>query len=444
MRAHPSRRTFLEGAAALGGATLLNSPGPTFASLDDTPALLGGTPVRTSAFPGWPVVEDNDRSAWSDVLASHAWCRLNGSRASEFEAQWASRAGSKHALATSSGTTALYAALNALNVGPGDEVIVPPYTFIATLNVILQQYAIPVFVDTDIETLQIDATKIESAISERTTCLLPVHIGGSAADLDTILEIAHRRKLPVLEDACQSHLAQWRGKALGTWGSIGCFSFQASKNLNCGEGGALLTQSDDLIDACRGFHNNGRGAGGFVRNGCNLRITEFQAALLLSQLQRLEQQMQARESNGAYLTKLLAEIPGITPARMYEGCTRNAYHLYMFRYDTNAFDNLPRGAFLKALAAEGVPASGGYSPIKHEKLFETTLRSKGYRAIYPEAYLNDTLARIRESCPVNDQLCDQAVWFSQTMLLGPRADMDQIAAAIRKIQKNAAKLRAVA
>ena len=149
--------------------------------------------------------------------------------------------------------------MNALGIEPGDEVIVPPYTFIATVNVVLRQHALPVFVDTDINTFQIDAKKIEAAISPRTKAIIPVHLGGSAFDLDAILSVSRKHDIPVIEDACQSHLAEWRGRKVGTYGRTGCFSFQASKNLNSGEGGAILTDDEEIHDRCYMFHNNGSG-----------------------------------------------------------------------------------------------------------------------------------------------------------------------------------------
>src|SRR5690606_28878386 len=172
--------------------------------------------------------------------------------------------------------------------------------------------------------------------------------------------------------------------------------------------------------------------------GANLRMTDFQAALLRAQMTRLEAQSKRRDENGAYLTRLLGEIPGITPARMYEGCTRNAYHLYMFRYDASAFEGLPRSAFLKALRAEGVPASGGYTPLNREASVVGTLRSRGYERIYGKKAIDRLLER--NECPQNDRLCTEAVWLTQNMLLGPRSDMDQIAEAIRKIQRHAGEL----
>jgi dTDP-4-amino-4,6-dideoxygalactose transaminase len=406
------------------------------------PAILGGPPVRTAPFPAWPVVTENDERAWMQVLRNGKWNRLDGDCARQFEQTWAATLGVKHCLATANGTSALIVSLNALGIGPGDEVIVPPYTFVATVNAVLMQYAIPVFVDTDPETFQIDARKIEAAITERTRCLLPVHVGGSPADLDAILAIGRKHNLPVLEDACQAHLAEWRHRKVSTLGALGCFSFQASKNLNSGEGGALLTNDTDLYRVCQSFHNNGRsdtGSGfGYVRNGANLRITEFQAALLTEQLKRVEEQSRTRERNAAYLTRQLAEIPGIRPARMYDGATRNAYHLYMLRYEKTQFADLPRAQFLKALRAEGVPCSGGYTPLNKEPFLKHTFDSRAYRAIYPDRQLAEWVDRNR--CPANDKLCEEAVWFTQTMLLGPREDMDQIAEAVRKIQRQAGTL----
>jgi dTDP-4-amino-4,6-dideoxygalactose transaminase len=406
------------------------------------PALLGGAPVRTAPFPSWPIADATEENALTGVVRSGQW--FHSEQVARFEAAYASLTGAKHCLATANGTSALIISLAALGVGAGDEVIVPPYTFVATVNAVLMRHALPIFVDSDRETFQIDARKIEGKITSRTKAIIPVHLGGSAADLDTILPVARKRSIPVIEDACQAHLAEWRGRKVGTHGTTGCFSFQASKNLNSGEGGAVLTDDEALADACYRFHNNSRGrqnAGGdfsYRGTGANLRMTEFQAALLMAQMTRLEAQSRTRSENAAYLTRLLDQIPGITPARMYEGCTRNAYHLYMFRYDSDRFAGLPRATFLKALRAEGVPAGGGYSPLNKEPFLADAFASRGYQAIYSKERLAAWPAE--NECSQNDRLCAEAVWFVQTMLLGTRQDMDQIAEAIAKIQGHAGDL----
>ena len=433
MNNHVTRRKFI---GAAGATSLAFAAKPTSG---EKLAVLGGKPVRTAPFPSWPLIRDNDERAWMEVLRKGRWNRYGGTYARQFEEAWSKMLGAKHCLATANGTSALFTSLNALGIGPGDEVLVPPYTFVATINVVLLQHALPVFVDTDPETFQMDARKVEAAITPRTTCILPAHIGGSAADLDTILAVAKKHKLPVLEDACQAHLGEWRHRKLSTLGDLGCFSFQASKNLNSGEGGAILSSSQELIERCESFHNNGRGAPkssfSYARNGCNLRLTEFQAALLLEQLTRLEAQSRVREQNAAHLSGVLREIPGLAPARMYEGCTRNAYHLYMFRYDKTRFANLPRSRFLQAMKAEGVPCSGGYSPLNKEPFLKNTLDSRAYKAIYPAKQLAEYMER--NHCPANDKLCEEGVWLTQTMLLATREDMDQIAEAARKIQSQA-------
>lgn len=444
---HPSltRRTFLQGATA--GAALVAgtaTPASGLPSLPDVAsngklALLGGKPVRTAPFSPWPVVAEPEQKHLLEVLHSKRWNRMEGSRVAQFEKLWSAQLGVRDCLATSSGTSALACSMNALEVGPGDEVIVPPYTFVATINAVLMQHALPVFVDTDRETMQIDARKVEAAITPRTRAILPVHLGGSVAEMDILLEISRRRQIPLVEDACQSHLAEWRGRKVGTLGDLGCFSLQASKNLNSGEGGVIVSQNSALLDICRSFHNQGRGQAdtsfAYVRNGDNRRMTEFQGAILLAQLSRLEEQARRREENAAHLTSLLRAIPGITPARMYEGCTRNAYHLYMLRYDPAPFKGLPRARFLQALRAEGIPCGGGYSPLYREPFLENTLQSRAYRYVYTARQLEDYRARVQ--CPENDRLCAEAVWFTQTMFLGTRADMEQIAAAVEKIQRQA-------
>jgi dTDP-4-amino-4,6-dideoxygalactose transaminase len=273
---------------------------------------------------------------------------------------------------------------------------------------------------------------------------MPVHLGGATFDVDRVLAIAKKRNLRVVEDSCQSHLAEWRGKRTGSFGKAGCFSFQASKNLNSGEGGALLTNDADFLERCYTFHNNGRGrkqAGSdfsYPIAGSNQRMTEFQGALLLAQMSRLDAQYKVRETNAKYLSGMLNEIGGLIPSKTYEGCTRNAYHLYMMRYQPEKFDGLPRDKFLKALAAEGVPASSGYSPLNKEAFLRNTFASKGYQMIYGKKRIEQW--HEQNQCPANDRLCQEAVWFTQTQLLGPRSDMDQIADAVRKIKRYAADL----
>jgi dTDP-4-amino-4,6-dideoxygalactose transaminase len=446
-----TRRGFITAAAA---ATVAGRAGPARAASGpvvfggagaEKPALLGGAPVRTTVFPSWPVVDAREEKALSDVLHGGKWYRGDGQTVARFEEAYARLTGARHCIATANGTSALYASLAALDVSPGDEVILPPYTFVATLNVVFLQYALPVFVDSDPETFQVDAGKLEAAVTERTAAIVPVHLGGNACDLDAILEIGRRRKVKVLEDACQAHLGEWRGRKLGTLGAAGCFSFQASKNLNCGEGGAILTSDDDLAGRAWAFHDNARarrGAGYGTPpsggRGANLRLTEFQAGLLLAQMTRLEEQSRRREENARYLTAQLREVPGILPARMHEGCTRNAYHLYMFRYQAERFAGLPRDRFLKALSAEGIPCSSGYTPLNKQPFIQATLDSRAYRRVFPPEVLAGWAERNR--CPTNDRLCEEAVWLTQTMLLGPRKDMDDIVAAVRKIHASAADL----
>lgn len=211
-----TRRDF-QRSLAVGSALVGFSATPAVA-VSETPAILGGKPSRSTPFPSWPQIATNDEQSWMNVLREGKWCRLDGSHATEFERAWARTLGVAHCLATSCGTTALFTTINALDIGPGDEVIVPPYTFVATVNPVLLQNALPVFVDSDIETFQIDASKIEAAITPNTRAILPVHLGGSTADMDTILAVAAKHGVAVLEDACQAHLAEWKGRKVGGLG----------------------------------------------------------------------------------------------------------------------------------------------------------------------------------------------------------------------------------
>ncbi|HSI77908.1 MAG TPA: DegT/DnrJ/EryC1/StrS family aminotransferase [Lunatimonas sp.] len=437
----PDRRKFLSTLSLAGASVTL--AGSTFAYIQNKvnkPAILGGPKAHPDQFPAWPVSGKREENGLAEILQSKKWGRLNGNAVAEFENKYKEMTGAKHCLGVSSGTSALYTSLGVLDIGPGDEVIIPVYTFIATYNVVVLNYALPRFVDTDLESFQIDASKIEGSINRNTKLILPVHIGGSPADMDAIMEVAGNHHIPVLEDACQAHLAEWKGKKVGTIGFAGAFSFQSSKNLNSGEGGAIITNDEMFAKNAFNFHNQSRGNDDenstySSTRGTNLRMTEFQGSLLVSQMSRLEDQADLRSKNAQYLSGLLSDIPGIYPAKLYPGVTKSAYHLYMFRYDKNEFAEMPRSRFLEALSAEGVPCSGGYGMMNKENYVQNLAKNRHYLNLYGKETMQEWLES--SSCPQNDQLCEQAVWFGQSMLLGTKKDMDQIAEAIFKIRSHA-------
>ncbi len=393
-------------------------------------AIQGGTPVRTTGFPGWPIWDrEHDEELVLPVLRSGVWSRSRV--VADFEKKWAETLGARRCLGTTHGTTALITALDALDIGVGDEVLVGPYTFVASISVILLAGALPIMVDTDRETFQVNPDKMEEKITPNTKAILPVHILGIPADMDRINAIAKKHNLLVLEDACQAWLAEYRGKKCGTLGDLGCFSFQNSKHLTCGEGGAVVGNDDALMDRAVSYHNFGRGG---TRLGSKCRITEFQAAILLAQMQRLEEQTRRRWENGQYLTSKLQGIPGISPHRLYDGVTQAIYHLYPFRYNPDEFGGVPRSRFQAALQKEGIPCSGGYGRLNKAPFIENTLSSRNFQRMYSKEQLDYCRGQIE--CPDNDLLCSEAVWLSQRLLLGTKEDIDDIANAITKIYEN--------
>ena len=406
-------------------------------------AVLGGRPVRSKPFPKWPVIDGSDEKAVLGVLRSGAWGRHRGTKVAEFETAWAAFVGAPWSLATGNGTHALEIGLRALGVGGGDEVILPSYTFVATASAVLATGALPAFADVDPDTLCLDPAKAAAAVTSRTRAILPVHLGGHPADMTAIGALARRKGLAVLEDAAQAHGASWRGKAVGLWGDLAAFSFQSSKNLCAGEGGALTGRDPALKEACWALHTCGRTIGGiWYRHphlGWNFRMPEFQAALLLAQLRRLPRQAALRDRNARALEKRLAGIPGIAPLVSAPGVTRHARHLFIFRYDSRHFRGVPKDRFLKALAAEGIPCGGGYVPIHREGFLAETLADKTYRRLYPdlrpEAYAG------RFDLPETDRACSEAVWLTQNLLLGTGRDVRDVGDAIEKILEHADELR---
>lgn len=436
-----TRRRFVQQGAAAAAAAAALAGSRTALADGGTPAVLGGQPLRPGGWPSWPIADASEADALNAVLRSGRWYRYAGdSTVTRFEQLWSEDTGAKHSLAVSSGTSALITALAALDVGPGDEVLVPPYTFIATVNAVLLHHALPVFVDSDPATAQMDVSDVERRITADTRCVVPVHLGGASCDIQRLVEIARRHDVYVVEDSCQTHTGQWNGQRLGTFGDAGCFSFQNSKNLTSGEGGAVITGHDWVYHRAQAFHNNGNGHfgddGGYTGNGGNFRLTPMQAALLIAQHQRLEQQSRRREANAAYLDSLLAEIDGVGAKKKLPGTTRHGYHLYVFDYDPAAFAGMTKRRFLAALQAEGVPASGGYAATNRMPWVEQVLQSRGFQRIYGKQRLDRW--RDENHLPGNDRLIETACWLGQNVLLAEKEDMERIAAAVRRVQKHAA------
>lgn len=450
-----TRREFIKQNAVIGAGTVFTMGAASNALADVNrrnsalvPAVLGGDPVRTAGWPEWPIwIPEKDEKRVLEVLRSGIWSRAGV--VNEFEKKWAETVGAKRCLTLVNGTNALITSLVQLDIGGGDEVLVPPYTFIATVQAVLAAGAMPIFVDVDPETFQIDPSKIGDKITSRTRAILPVHICGFPADMVQIMAIANKHDLVVVEDACQAWTAEIDHKQVGTFGNAGCFSFQNSKNIPIGEGGAIVSNDDEFMDRCFSYHNYGNPYGsmvGEVRSGTQipgtkLRWTEYQAAIGLAQLKRFEEQSRTRSRNAEYLRAQIMDMPGILPYRLYDNVTRAAYHLFPFRYKKEEFQGLSRADFLKALRAEGIPCSSGYATLNTMPFLEKAFETKNYKKMYPEDLLDYNKYMEQNQCPQNDRLCnEEAVWFTQNMLLGSKSDMGDIVMAVEKIQKNAGKI----
>lgn len=391
----------------------------------DKLAIKGGEPVRKKTWPSWPVHDEKEKKNILEVLESGKW--WYGERVKEFEEKFAAFQDANFGVTCTNGTAALEASLVALGIGDGDEVIVPPYTFIATASTVLKVRAIPVFADIELDTANIEPEDIKNKITPKTKAIVPVHFAGYPCDMDVLSEIANEHSLHIIEDACHSWGSKWKGKGTGALGDCGAFSFQMSKNITSGEGGIVLTDKEELADIVRSYTNVGRGKDKpwyeHYRLGDNLRMTEFQAAVLLAQLTRLEKQTIKREENVSFLNEKLKEQPGIALMRDDERVTRRSYHIYMFRFIEEEW-NISRSKFLEALNAEGIPASGGYPhPIYKNPFFQS-----------------DEIKKWRDytdvKCSNTEQFCSEVVWMSHSMFLAEKEDMNDIESAIRKVWKN--------
>jgi perosamine synthetase len=293
--------------------------------------------------------------------------------------------------------------------------------------------------------------KIEAKINKNTVAILPVHITGGICQMDRINAIAKKHNLKVIEDACEAHGGEWKNRKAGTLGDLGCFSFQNGKSLTCGEGGAIVGHDEKLMDRCYSLHNLGRPHGSVVRRNqeghpilaSKCRMAEYQASILMTQMETFEEESKRRSDNAAYLGAKLKQIPGIVPRTDYTEVTRTAFYYYGFRYKTERFDGLSRDKFIAALRAEGIRASAGLGviegkPMNKEGFLEDAFRSKIYQRIYSKEKLASY--HPANECPEFDRLVEETVGFHQSTLLAARQDMDDIANAIVKIYEHRQKL----
>jgi dTDP-4-amino-4,6-dideoxygalactose transaminase len=402
-------------------------------------ALLGGPPVRQKPLPDWPVFNREEEELLQEVLRSRTWGGYSP-QVKEFEAAFARLHGVRHAISCCNGTVALEAALRALGLECGEEVIVPPITFVSTATAVMICHGVPVFADIDPTTLNLSPAAVEASITPGTRAIIAVHFGGHPADMDALTAIAERHGLVLIEDAAHAHGAAWRGTPVGNFGIAATFSFQAFKLMTAGEGGAVLTNSSAFAEKVWSYCNLGRhkGAGWYEHFtlGSNYRMTGFQAGVLSAQLRRLPQQNRRRTENACYFRKQMRGFHGLVLAEDDERVSEHPHYIITLRYDPAAFAGVSRDLFLRALRAEGISAQPTYPyPLYRNPLFRK-------ESLPPCACGKWSTRQDYETLflPESERICQEGLWLEHYLFLGVREDIDDILAAFEKIQQRAASL----
>jgi dTDP-4-amino-4,6-dideoxygalactose transaminase len=381
-------------------------------------AILGGNPVTKKKFSAFPVYDEREEQALMEVLHSRVWGGYSP-KVAEFERAFADFHQTRFGITAVNGTVTLETALLAANIQPGDEVVVPPISFIATAAAVSRVGAIPVFADIDGDTSNLDPARVRDCLTERTRAIIPVHFAGQPADMDELMTIAAEKDLIVIEDCAHAHGASWRGKSVGGMGEFGSFSFQASKNLTAGEGGILTTNDDHLAELAWSICNQGRRLDGewyeHVRLGTNYRLTGWQAAVLLIQLSRLPEQIETRRKNAEFLAEKLKGNSLLSLPVVDERVTRHSYYLYLLRIDLHNSPGLTKEKFVDALAAEGIPCSAGYPyPLYKNRLF-------------------DDHKYLAAECPEAERMCKDTFWLSHEVMLSASNEINDVVSAIEKV-----------
>ena len=403
-------------------------------------AILGGTPVfdQPPAYTLWPRGGEKEKEALLRTLRSGVWGTL-GEENKRFAEAYAAYCQTAYALPVLNGTISLELIFRALGIGYGDEVIVPPYTFSASVHSIALAGAMPVFADIDPETFTLDPVSVEQRVTPKTRAILGVHLGGRMFDADALSDIAARHGLYLIEDAAHAQGSEWKGHRAGSVGIAGSFSFQASKNICSGEGGAVTTNDQALYQKLWSLHHNGRafetGHYDHPYLGTDARLSEWQCAILSARLERLDADIELRMKNAAYLDEQLSALPYFKALEQDDRITRNSMHLYCFRYLAEGLEGLPRRLFIKALQAEigNVVCEGYCEPIYDMAM----LYSDDFKRMTGRVFTNP-----REQLPGNERIAHaEGCWMTHSSLLGPQSDMDRIVEAFAKVGSGAAELR---
>ena len=393
-------------------------------------AINGGKQSKTKAFPQWPYSNEREIALIGEVFSSGNWWRMTGNKVKTFEQDFAALHNVKYCLGVTNGTHAIEIALTALGIQHGDEVIVPAVTFISTGSAVIYVNATPVLADVDPDTFCMIPEAFEKAITPKTKAVIPVHMAGHACNMEAICAIAKKHNIKVIEDAAHAHGGQCNGRMIGSYGDMSIFSFQNGKIMTCGEGGALITDNEDLYERAYLIHGVGRPDGDRVYEhsvlGSNDRMNEFSAAILIAQQERLHEMNKKRDKNALLLDSLLFDVEGIKPQGRKEYATLITHYMYMFYYDPDFFNGLSRKDFVDCLIAEGIPAFICFPVLSDTTFFKN----------------NDFYGRINafEQLASNDisnarNVASNVVWLPHFTLLGDEQDISEIAKAIKKIQE---------
>ncbi|MFX0001161.1 MAG: DegT/DnrJ/EryC1/StrS family aminotransferase [Candidatus Hodarchaeota archaeon] len=391
-------------------------------------------------FPKWPIYDKSDVFALRDVIKSLNWWGgfpedHAGENIWRFQEEFARFQEANHCIAVCNGTVAIESVLMALDIGLGDEVIVSDYTFVASASAVIATNAVPIFCDIDPDTLVMDINKVESLITERTKAIIPVHLGGNPVELDKLLEIANKNDLYIIEDCAHAHGSRYKGKRVGNWGVAGTFSFQASKIITSGEGGAIICNSTDLADKIYSYIDCGRKRNGYsyahYTYGTNYRLGEFHAALLRKQLEKFPKQHILRNENARYLGKKLNEIDGIQIMKLTPGTEECGYYIYPIIFDPSQFGEITKMEFYKKLNRNGIPTDDCYPPLHRLDCFKNIKLKKGID------YSKANWGRERsddKNFPVVSDIYSRNIEFPHETLLASKKKLDWMVEYIKSLK----------